>query len=75
MSDKIKTKEDAVGRRKELRDKIKEYLLKQDDLKTEQYDEIAVWNKELDALANLIKIFNEEEEARSQAEKKIRQLV
>ena len=69
MSDKIKTKEDAIGRRKELRDKIKEYLLKHDDIKTEQYDEIAVWNKELDALANLIKIFNEEEEARSQAEK------
>ena len=64
----LKTKEEVVGKRKELRSKIKELLTSNDGLTAEQYDEIATWNKELDALASLISVFNEEAKDKIEAE-------
>ena len=68
MSDKIETKADAEGRRALLISQLKARMASDADITEAQYDEVKLWNKELDAIAGLIKVFNEEEEARVRAE-------
>ena len=64
----IKTLVEAKARRTVVADQVKHVMLVDGDIKPEDFDKVITWNKELDAIAAIISVFNQEEKDRAEEE-------